>query len=72
MALALTIVAIMLASLALGVQLADLRVARGSKARLNVGTVAGNDNNLTVEPDAITAVRPKIVSASITRRSVHR
>ncbi|HUT47874.1 MAG TPA: hypothetical protein VM325_00915 [Alphaproteobacteria bacterium] len=72
MALALTIFAIVLASLALGVQLADLRVARGGRVRLSRGLVAGNDNDLAAAADAITAVRPKIVSASITRRCAHR
>jgi len=69
MTLALTIFAIMLASLALGVQLADLRVARGIPA-VNPTAAAGNDNERGAA-DGITQVRPKIVPASITRRSAH-
>lgn len=70
MALALTILAIALASLALGVQLADLRSGRGGSALIQAA--AGNDNRPAAEPDGITLIRPKIVPASITRRGVHR
>jgi len=72
MALALTIVAIVLASLALGVQLADLRGVRGAGARPIKGSLARNDNDPATGSDAITLMRPKIVPASITRRCAHR
>jgi hypothetical protein len=73
MALALTILAIALASLALGVQLADLRSGRGRPA-LNPTAPNGsvNDNDPTAVREGITLVRPKIVPASVTRRSAHR
>lgn len=67
MALALTIFAIALASLALGVQLADLRSGRGRPALLAVAP-AGNDNDPAAGSDEATQVRRKIVSASVTRR----
>jgi hypothetical protein len=71
MALALTILAIALASLALGVQLADLRSGRGRPALLSLAR-AGNDNAAATRDDSVTLIRPKIVPASITRRSAHR
>lgn len=71
MALALTILAIALASLALGIQLADLRSGRGRPASLSLAQ-AGNDNGAATAGDSVTAIRPKIVPASITRRSAHR
>ena len=70
MALALTILAIALASLALGVQLADLRSGRGLPAVMSAA--AGNGNAPADGSIEITQVRPKIVPASITRRSAHR
>jgi hypothetical protein len=70
MALALTILAIALASLALGIQLADLRSGRGDPVL--TPAAAGNDNALADASDAVTQVRPKIVPASVTRRSAHR
>jgi hypothetical protein len=71
MALALTILAIALASLALGVQLADLRSGRGRPASLSLAQ-AGNDNGAATGDDSVTLIRPKIVPASVTRRCAHR
>jgi hypothetical protein len=68
MALALTILAIALASLALGVQLADLRSGRGAAALVP----AGAGKAPAAEIAAITEMRPKIVPASVTRLSAHR
>ena len=67
MALALTILAIALASLALGVQLADLRFGRGVPALVPAAPV-GNDNDRVAGSDAVTELRPKIVPASGARR----
>jgi len=69
MALALTILAIALASLALGVQLADLRFGRGVPALAPAAPV-GNDN--APVGAEMTQRRPKIVPASVTRRGAHR
>ena len=79
MALALTILAIALASLALGVQLADLRMARGtSMAGYRTGARPRRTSGMakptaSAKPTAaVTEVRPKIVPASVTRRCAHR
>jgi len=73
MALALTILAIALASLALGVQLADLRSGRGRSAMIQSAPAgSANDNSRVAGDDGITLVRPKIVPADVTRRCAHR
>ena len=71
MALALTILAIALASLALGVQLAELRSGRGVRTPVPAAPV-GNDNDRVAGSSDVTEVRPKIVPVSVTRRCAHR